>query len=422
MKKTVTVREVFIWNFVGSLSNSLVSFVLLMIVTRLFDYKYSDIFSLAWAIAQLMVTIGTFQVRVFQATDTLEQHKFNNYLALRIFTTTAMCISSLVYVIYNGYDKYKSTVILLLCVYRAIDAFADVYEGYFQQKERLDLSGKALSCRVWTSAIAFLIVSYFTRSLILSSGIMVITAIVCVVLTDFIWLKKLGFSKISLKEMNRFKDNLGLLKKCIPLFINAFCITVIYNAAKVCIEEAIAAGELFEGAQTYYSVLFMPAFVINLFLIVLRPLITKLAITWNLKKIAEFRKLVFKIILGIMGFSIVVIIGGAVIGVPILSILYKVKLRNYVFEFVLILLAGGFNAMLNIFDNSITIMRKQYLLLIPYIICTLVIKLVTPALVDKFKLTGAAYSYLFAMIFLLIMLFGMYLYNIIKEEKNTKCV
>ena len=68
-KSTDKKRKYIIWNITGSMANALLSVVALMLVTRMLNKEDTDIFSIAWSISQLMVTIGTFQIRVYQATD-----------------------------------------------------------------------------------------------------------------------------------------------------------------------------------------------------------------------------------------------------------------------------------------------------------------------------------------------------------------
>ena len=123
-------------------------YLILMIVTRTLNNLNSDIFSLAWSISQLMATVGTFQVRMYQATDVSGKYDFRQYFLFRVFCLIIMIISSCAYVVYLKYNFYKSLIIVLICIFKAIDCFADVYEGWFQQKERLDLSGKAQTARV----------------------------------------------------------------------------------------------------------------------------------------------------------------------------------------------------------------------------------------------------------------------------------
>ena len=62
-------QSIYIWNIVGSMTNAFMSMVILAIVTRTLDNQQTDIFSIAWSISQLMATIGTFQIRTYQATD-----------------------------------------------------------------------------------------------------------------------------------------------------------------------------------------------------------------------------------------------------------------------------------------------------------------------------------------------------------------
>lgn len=395
MKRKVSVKSIFIWNFIGSMSNSLVSFLLLMAVTRSFDVEKSDIFSIAWSLAQMMLTVATFQVRIFQATDTNGQFEFKRYFQLRIITICLMLLISVLYVVTNSFSFYKSSVVLVLCLYRAVDAFGDVFEGFFQQKERLDLSGKALSVRVVLSAVCFFIAILLTNNLLVSCFAMVVSATICVLFTDLIWFRKLNERRLS--SNSKLNDVFILAKKSTPLFINAFCIMYIYNLPKLSIESAVANGVLEKGAQTIFNVVFMPAFVINLFLIILRPLITKLAIMWNDRRIKEFRSVMRKIELSIGIIAIACVIGGMVIGLPILSWMYSINLKNYALALLLVLLGGGINSMFNMLDNAITIMRKQHLILVAYIVGVVVTFFVSKICINNWGIIGASVSYVISM-------------------------
>lgn len=117
------------------LPNALFSIVTLMIVTRMLDDNEADIFSIAWTISQLMATIGTFQIRMYQATDVTGVFSFRQYWKYRSLTVILMLISSYIYIFIRGYTGEKKAVVLFVCVFRAIDSFADVYEGWFQQRK-----------------------------------------------------------------------------------------------------------------------------------------------------------------------------------------------------------------------------------------------------------------------------------------------
>ena len=106
-----------------------------------------------------------------------------------------------------------------------------------------------------------------SKDLTISVAAFTLSAFLMVVLFDwgifFVMQKK--FSEISLQkwwqDLKAIKD---LALKCLPLFINAYLIMTIYNEPKLSIDMYTTSGVLQSGTQTYYSILFMPAAVINL--------------------------------------------------------------------------------------------------------------------------------------------------------------
>ena len=70
----------------GSLTNAAASVILLMAVTRSCGAAVGGVFSIAFAIAQLMLTIGGYEMRPYQSTDVTEQFSFRHYFTSRLFT------------------------------------------------------------------------------------------------------------------------------------------------------------------------------------------------------------------------------------------------------------------------------------------------------------------------------------------------
>lgn len=66
-----------------------------------------------------------------------------------------------------------------------------------------------------------------------------------------------------------------MTKEGLPLFINAFLMLSIMNAPKMVIDTFIDQGNLNQGLQTVFNIIFMPASFLNLAYIVFRPLITR---------------------------------------------------------------------------------------------------------------------------------------------------
>ncbi len=60
----------FIWNMLGTGFNSFNSLFFLVIVTRINGIQDAGIFSIAWATAYILYTIGLYSGRLCQVTDT----------------------------------------------------------------------------------------------------------------------------------------------------------------------------------------------------------------------------------------------------------------------------------------------------------------------------------------------------------------
>lgn len=392
-----TEQSIYIWNIMGSLTNAVLSVVILMLVSRTLDDKQADIFSIAWSISQLMATIGTFQIRTYQATDVEERFKFRQYLIFRSSTVFVMMAISVIYVIVHQYDLYKSSVVFIICLFRAVDSMADVYEGWFQQKERLDLAGKAITYRILVAMVCFGISLIITKELLLSCVVLLLCYIICFVTFNmrYTWVvdvlkKREGWAKHT-KWFSK------LIMEGAPLFINAYIMMSITNEPKMLIDSAIEQGRMGNGQQMVFSILFMPASVLTLAYIVFRPLLTRMAIMWRDGKIKSFLKIIAIIVGALLGISLVLLGGSAFLGIPILSIIYGVDLTPYKLQLLVIVIGGCFCTFSYVFDNALVVIRKQHLLIISYIVTWIYVKLVSTALINRYKIMGAAFSYTSAM-------------------------
>ena len=126
-------RDSFIWNMAGSMLMAFQSVIMLMILTRVLGLKEAGIFTIAYANANLFLTIGKYGMRNFQVSDVRGQFSFPEYGISRVLTSAVMLIVSIGYVWYignkNAYSLDKSLVIIWMCVFKMVDAAEDVYHA-----------------------------------------------------------------------------------------------------------------------------------------------------------------------------------------------------------------------------------------------------------------------------------------------------
>ena len=156
IKTNPSAKEIYFWNLLGNLAASGVSVLYLLIVTRLTSAKVADQFSLANSIGTLWIVIGLFQVRNYQGTDVNQKHSFIGYFQTRLITILAMLVTLYPYLYIVGEGRYSFETILLtflMILYRMWDAVSDLFQGLFQQRERMDIAGKTMFYRYSTLSL-----------------------------------------------------------------------------------------------------------------------------------------------------------------------------------------------------------------------------------------------------------------------------
>lgn len=375
-------RRNFVWNVIGSLSNALSSFVLLLIVNRLVGSYDGGLFSIGFATAQLMAIVGCFEVRAFQSTDVNENYRFNDYYVFRLITCSVMMVISIMFIFIKGYDNRKALIVLLLCIYKMIDSLADVFEGLFQVKNRLDLTGKALTLRVVISTITLFISLLVYDNLIMASILMCISA----------YSVYFFYTKKKIKGMIVYNDKFSIIRikdlfiECLPLFIASFLHMYIINAPKYSIDYLMSAE-----FQNTFTIIFMPAFVINLLCIfLLRPSVVNIAQSYKKSDMINLNKIIKNLCLYVTLIGVICIIIMRFIGLPVLSYIYNIDLSIYTKEVTIIMIGGLFNAIATIFYYLLTTIRIQKKIVIIYLITAIITIIISMPLVRIYSLLGAA--------------------------------
>ena len=407
----------YLWNLLGSVSSALISILLLLIASRELGATQSDIFSIVYSISQQLIIIGLFQVRNYQATDVSGRISFTDYFFSRIITILLMLLSASVFLFFQKYSLEKTLIYIFIILYRACDAFSDVYQGQLQQNRRSDLAGKILFFRSIIAIVNFFIILKITESLVITSfGIFLVNALLTFIL-DIPILRESRITGPIKLDKNTVSSTFLILKQCFPLFLNGFIITYIFTEPKLVIDQLLSRDIFASGMQRNFNILFMPTFILNLLFIILRPMITELSYDWENKKFDIFNKKVKNISKVLLFFGIITIIFSYFVGTFLLSFVFGVDLNSYSIELVVLILAGLFNVFATMIDNLMTIFRRQKLLLPVYIITFIISKILNYPMIFSFGISGAAISFLISMVIYFVLSIIIYFYSFQKLIK-----
>ena len=262
----------------------------------------------------------------FHVSDTKNVFSFGDYRITRYITTAVMIIASVIYVIVassiNDYTYDKALVVLWTCLFKAVDAIEDVYCSLYQQKGRLDISGKMMTVRVVVTMIFFIVSIFITRSLLISVIASTVFTFIMFLLLNSVC-KKLFTDSISEKcKVNCIGKLLGA---CSGLFIIGFLSYYITNAPKYSIDSLLS-----DELQACYGFISMPVFVIGLMgNYLFNPIIKALSEKWSNGEFSWFRSRMLRQTAVVVGITTVCLVGAYFLGVPVLSLIYGTDLSNY---------------------------------------------------------------------------------------------
>lgn len=411
----------YFWNTAAGLFNAAEAVIMSMIVTRMTGLADAGILTIAFAVGNLMMTIGKFGVRNYQVTDIEHRFSFSTYLKTRIVTVSFMVITVVGYLVYAyiclGYDQKKIVVILAICMIYAVESLEDVIWGYYQSRNRLD-AGARMFCLRWLGIfVIFPIALYFTGSLaytlLLCLGISIIL---------FILLLWLSYPSICSEEERCINPVISredmkvigrILKTVFPLFGISFLSFYENNAPKYAIDACLT-----DEMQACYGFVAMPVFVIGLLNnFVYQPTLVLMAMEWEQGKKRAFKKRIMRQLLIITVISAVCMAGAYLFGIPVLSLLYRTDLTGYKKELMVLLLASAFLAVSGYQSVVLTIMRCQKMLWQPHCIVSVIAVVGLKHIVAEYGTIGAAIYYLALMVMLCVM-YGFILEGNFKGARN----
>lgn len=411
-------RSSYTWNAANAMISSLESPVILMVMTRTNGVYDAGIFSIAFAIAGLMLYVGQYGLRRFQSSDIHEKYSFGEYHGTRIITCSALIIASIAYCAYGyffrGYSTEKFLVVFMICMLRLIQAYADVMHGHLQQRGRLDIAAKASAFRYIAEIATYVITLVITRDLVISTLVCITVSIIVFLLTS---VNVTRFYCDSMRpSMNASKIRI-LIIEGFPLFVSLFLNMYISNAPKYAID-----AYLTEDVQAIYNIIFMPAYMVMLIAhFIFNPILTSYAELWlsgSIENIRRLKKAISKQMLIIFGLTLLGLAVAATIGIPLLEIIFGVEISEYKKELCVVMLGGGFLAYSTFFSTVVTIIRAQRSLFICYGVTALMAKCFSGFFVLHYGILGAASIYAIVMLVLTLMLAVPMFRTINKESRR----
>ena len=392
----------YVWNTLGQTLWGSLFPLLTIISTQLAGAEEAGRFNLAFTIATLLLFLGNYGVRTYQVSDIDEMESFAAYKVQRIATCLLMVLTGCLYCLVRSYDITMTLIMAGAFAYRAIDAFADVYEGRLQQMDKLYLSGISVALRTLLPLVGFTALLLVTRSLAVASIALALVeagtvALITIPLTLLETPVSRSWQAIEVRE---------IFRECFPAFAAIFLFNLIETMPKFLMEGALPYED-----QVYFSAIYFPAQKSLMAVgFIYKPQLVRLANIWqDTSKRRQFDFIVFLVLGACVIISIGMILFAATIGIPLASFLYATDFEQFRMAQYLMLVAGGFAAAIDFLFQILTVLRRQAAAMRLYVAAFVFVSLVATTLIHTIGLMGAVYAYLAVMVVLFVLLFARYL-------------
>lgn len=408
MRNKGNVKKDFIFNTIGTGINAFNSLFFMIIATRINGVSDAGIFTFAFSTAALFQIIGVYSGRIYQITDNTKATN-EDYLVNKVITCVIMFAVSILFILLRGYTGKKMLVILILCIYRTLEAFSEVIYAYFQKNYELYKVGISLVLKNVLGLIVFLTINIFTRNLIYSTLGLVLNYILIMLSYDFKIFRN-NFIKLRNINLNNQKKIFSL---GFSTFLLSFLLMYIVNIPRYVIDFKMS-----DASSSIFGILIMPASVVVLIAqFILHPFLMKINDFLIHKDYKNLKKNVMNICLVTSAFGIFATFIAYLIGIPILEFIYGISLKKYLMALIVVLIGATLYGVVSILSNILVAMRIASKQIIISFVVSIFSLFISICFINSLGVNGACYGYTITMlldIILYIVLFA------ITEKKLEK--
>ena len=399
--RQITLRLNVLWSLTGNVVYSICQLGILVVLAKLGTHEMIGQFALGLAIASpVMICAGLSSLRIVQATDARADHRFEDYLGLRVLTTAAglAAVAGILY--FTSYSPLTTGVVAIVTFAKAIENLSDVFGGLLQHHERMDLVALSAMLRGTLSLLAMSIGLYLSRDIFVAVSCLAFSWALTLILFDvrvgaalLSAPLRIGSMGAALKIVGdllhrpwnwRALITIGVLG--LPVVIAAALTSFTINIPRYFVEHFLGIGELGAFAAIAYPMA-VGVTVVNALGQSVMPRLARQYADGNRQ---EFAGLMLRLVgvAAALGTSGVLLIQFA--GDLLLRLLYRPEYANYISVFLWLGVGTGLFLISGILGYGVNAVRHFRIQMCVSISVALVAMVACGLLVPWWHLTGAA--------------------------------
>lgn len=372
-----------VWNTLGNLVYYASQYVLLILAKRLAGNEVSGMVSVATAVAAIALSFSNYGMRSFQISDFEHKYTDRTYLDSRRITVLAAGLGAAAFAFAVSYTSVQRWIILWYTVGRLSEGYIDVWHGYLQKADRMDLVGVLFGIRGLGTMAVFGLGLWLTRDVVLTMALLAVFSWACVFLADVPQSRKKADFAAPRAGTVRL-----LLWECAPLAVYSFLNSSIGSVVKLVCERIVGASEF-----ANFNNVFAPVQIIQVgAMYIFAPFMLTFARYWQEKNRAGYRRA-----FGMASAAMPVLwgcgaAGAALLGKWALVLLYGSDIAGYSFLLQPAVVAAIINIYVSILCYLLAMMREMKGLIAGNVAGILAAFLFSSPMVQGLGITGAAWA------------------------------
>lgn len=378
-------RKDYIWNSIGSFLQSAISPVLLIIITRMNGIEDSGLFSFAMSISIIFWAIALWGGRTYQVSDIKKEFSTGGYITVRLITAVIVTVASVLFCLINDYTLTKTTLILILVLFKLIESLADVLYGILQINNKLYIAGFSLFIKAVGGAVLFTFINAITHNVIYSSLSLLLINVAVIILYDMPRIRKLQTSskKTTRKISFYINEALVIMKRTAPVFIVIFLTMFSLNIPRYFLDK------YHQDEIGYFGVMAMPITLLALFIsFIIQPNIVGLSKLLAQKNIKQFDAMVAKMVVIALGIGTVTLSATWFAGVWAINWVFAITINEFEVELIIMVIGAISGAITSIYINILIIMRAFKWQFYALLLTTVLLVFLSPFLIEHYAMFG----------------------------------
>ena len=344
-----SIKKNMVVNTFGALVYLGCQWLMTVVVVRLSnDFADAGDLSLAMAVGNIFLPIALYKIRSFQVSDLSSEYSSRQYIGLRIVTIGFALLVCSVYALLTC-PKSSFTMIMVYCLYKAIEAFVDVMHGIDQRAGEMKYCGYSMALRGVLSIAAFVLSLCLNCDLQVALFAMIVVSMPIAFL-DVIWASRFDSVKPAFSAVNF----VALGMRCLPAVVGVVLCALVTSFSRQYL--ALSLGNDVLGI---YSSVCAPAAIIQACAYnVYSPLLGIFAKAYYDKSEALFRRMLIECLLAIAACAVVLLLVCAIFGDGLLFLIFGKSILPYTYLLYGAMISAILTSLIGLFADLLIVRRR----------------------------------------------------------------